>query len=701
MGNSCCERNSIDEMKLFNNKNIEPFYFEEINLSNFRTEEDIKNLIKKHRQLEKELREKNINNEDDLKNKNKEIEENLYYKNREIEQSLEDKNRNAEASLEYKIQNEEYSLEYKNRMKEESLEYKNRNREESLENKIIEAKDDFLNNENDELNDFNYKISNEIEDFEYKLNEELNNLIEKLDEKFYDLQNKNRDEENDLEYKNSEKENDLKYDDKYEDANKLAYINRKKENDLKNKHLIEENKIKKNYNQQILDMKNKHKNLRNKFYIDIQNKKNSFFQNQIDKKQKFNQKQIKNINNLNNLKVSNKLNEFKLKNDNFNKLKQLKIDNINKLNQLKEKNKKYEMLVYNKHRKEEYNLQNKNKQIEDYLIKRIILKNYQEKYPKLEIIKEEEEENENNENYENNEKFENNENYENTQKNLKIPIYTNLKTLNKSYSLPRNINTIHDIAKTIGEGGFGKLMKVKTVNGISAMKIIFPDIDNMTDIFNEINIMKLMNHPNIVKYYGYNFYKNNFVIIMEFCKGGDLFNLYKTHPNLNIKFKINVIKQLANALLFIHSQNIIHGDLKCLNILLDKNYNENDNDFPNIKVCDFGLSKFSSEPLDVKGYSILWVAPESLNDNINTKESDIYQFASTCYELLSQNLPYANECDDSNQVKKKIINGEHPNLNLINCNLELKNLLKNCWNINAMKRPKINEIVYMLNNLKF
>ena len=690
MGNSCCETSSINDIIYLKNKNGEPYYLEEINLSKFRTEEDIKNLIKIHRKLEKELLDKNINNEEELKNKNKEIEEDLYYKNREIEESLEYKNRNAEASLENRIQNEEYSLENKNRMEEESLEYKNRNKEDSLEYKINEERNDFIYNENEDLNEFNDKISTEIENFEDKLNEELNNLIEKLDDKFYDLQNKNRDEENDFEYKNTEKEDDLRYNDKYEEANKLAIINRIKEKELKNKHFIEENNIKANFNQQILDMKIKHKNLRNNFYINIQNKKKIFNQKQINKKQKFNFKQINDINNLNKLKVSNKLNEYKLKSNNFNKLQQLKIDNINKLNQLKEKNKKEEMLIYNKHRKEEYQLQNKNKQIEDYLIKRIILKKYQNQYPKLEIINEEAEENENNENYEN-------EKSENTTKNFKIPIFTNLKTLNKSYNLPRNINTIHDIAKTIGEGGCGKLMKVNTVNGTSAMKIIYPDIDNMENVLNEINIMKLMNHQNIVKYYGYNFYNNNFVIIMELCNGGDLFNLYKNHPNLNMKFKIKVIKQLADALLYIHSKNVIHGDLKCLNILLDKIYNEND--YPNIKVCDFGLSKFNTEPLEVKGYSILWVAPESLNDEINTKESDIYEFASTCYELLSQNLPYANECVDSEQVKNKIINGEHPNLDLIDCSQELKNVLKNCWNINALKRPKINEIVNMLNNI--
>ena len=127
----------------------------------------------------------------------------------------------------------------------------------------------------------------------------------------------------------------------------------------------------------------------------------------------------------------------------------------------------------------------------------------------------------------------------------------------------------------IGEGSYGTIIKVKhrLTGEIRAMKIIQKKRmaygikeDN---ILEEIKILKSLDHPNIIKIYEFFSDNINFYIVMEYLSQGDLFSFISASRFLKEKVICSIIKQIMSAVAYLHSKNIIHGDIKLENILID------------------------------------------------------------------------------------------------------------------------------------
>ena len=273
-------------------------------------------------------------------------------------------------------------------------------------------------------------------------------------------------------------------------------------------------------------------------------------------------------------------------------------------------------------------------------------------------------------------------------------------------------------------GGFGSInfFQLNSTSEIFALKTanqetnenknlsnsqIIRSIMNIKFLEREINFLKKLDHPNIIKYKGKRISDEKLQMVMEYAKGGSLFDLLikknQENQQLPIKFKFKLIKQLADALIYIHNQNIIHCDVKASNILLDKEYNDEDNpdNYPNLKLIDFGLSCNKEEI--VPGYSLFYTAPEILKDeNVKADTSlDVFIFGSVCYEILVQKRPFY-DISSKYVIKQFIKKGKRPDLKIIKDNNypnEFIDIIKNCWEYDPKNRCKMNEIMEKLNNI--
>jgi serine/threonine protein kinase len=222
------------------------------------------------------------------------------------------------------------------------------------------------------------------------------------------------------------------------------------------------------------------------------------------------------------------------------------------------------------------------------------------------------------------------------------------------------IITSYKFIENISSGSFGTVIRaiqLKTGKEV-AMKIINKSskkIDTLK-IKEEVNILKELKHPNILKYYDYIETNLKLYIIMEDLKGGTL----RKWINENIKEEINeekislIIKNILSAVSYLHSKNICHRDLKLDNIMF-----KNILDLNTIKLIDFGLSVKNFDNYGEKDYcgTFIYMAPEQLENKIYSKIIDEWSIGIILFELLNKgNHPFykSGYIKNKNEYLKKI-----------------------------------------------
>ena len=239
----------------------------------------------------------------------------------------------------------------------------------------------------------------------------------------------------------------------------------------------------------------------------------------------------------------------------------------------------------------------------------------------------------------------------------------------------------------LGEGAFGIVFKVKLkgTNEIRALKVIsknkLDDSLSISEIEKEVMILKRIDHPNIVKVFETFSDEDNFYIVYELCSEGTLLEkLEKLQFSINETLVKRLMSQILSAVAYLHSQNIIHGDLKLENIMIDslltrhssfttsvlKDLRENSNDFSKfknsrefeVKLIDFGCSKIFSKRnkhfIDTIG-TIFYLAPEVIKNNYTAK-CDVWSCGVIMYLLLCGQYPFYSDSDE--EVQAKILSGK-------------------------------------------
>jgi calcium-dependent protein kinase len=295
-----------------------------------------------------------------------------------------------------------------------------------------------------------------------------------------------------------------------------------------------------------------------------------------------------------------------------------------------------------------------------------------------------------------------------TLQELRIKPSTFIRESNK---LP---NEVYEKIGYIGEGAYGTVIKVKPIylNEERAMKVInkshlFFNVSE-SDVYNEIKILKSLDHPNIIKIYEFFSDSINYYMVNEYCEEGDLYNKIEKISYLNEKVVKNVMKQIFSAVAYLHSKGIIHGDLKLENILIDSsaysNINEsfkkyystssstdkkekNHSEFFDIKLIDFGCSKFFTKETKYSGVvgSSFYCAPEVVNNQYDEK-SDLWSCGVIMYVLLSGKAPFCgfDEVDLTENIQKGEFNFDYEEFS--NVSKSAKELINFLLNKNPKKR---------------
>ena len=208
----------------------------------------------------------------------------------------------------------------------------------------------------------------------------------------------------------------------------------------------------------------------------------------------------------------------------------------------------------------------------------------------------------------------------------------------------------YDTIKQLGNGGNGKVYEVKNkkTGQFYACKIISKfSIKNLEKFKKEINILKNLDHPNIIKIYKIHETQRSFYIVMEECKGGRLLDRIIEHIQSNQMYSerdaAEILQQVMSIIEYCHNNENGYIGLKPENVLYLNNGPEKGNP---IKVIDFGLSQINSQEINLKKKldSEIYVAPE-IHIGTYTEKSDIWSAGVILYLLLSGALPFKSSID--------------------------------------------------------
>ena len=203
----------------------------------------------------------------------------------------------------------------------------------------------------------------------------------------------------------------------------------------------------------------------------------------------------------------------------------------------------------------------------------------------------------------------------------------------------------YEVLEKLGNGGYAKVYRVKNkkTGEIRACKQLSKlDIVNLEKFQREMEILKKIDHPNIIKLYEIYQSKNHYYLVMEECKGGELFDKIIEHTDegemYSEKEAAEIILQVMSAVEYCHNNGICHRDLKPENILFLKKGDEKNNP---IKIIDFGLSRElkSKKNLSSKVGTAYYVSPEILAGHY-TEKCDIWSSGVILYVLLSGVPPF-------------------------------------------------------------
>ncbi|OBS81546.1 hypothetical protein A6R68_20279 [Neotoma lepida] len=245
------------------------------------------------------------------------------------------------------------------------------------------------------------------------------------------------------------------------------------------------------------------------------------------------------------------------------------------------------------------------------------------------------------------------------------------------------------LLKTIGKGNFAKVKLARHI--LTGKEVAVKIIDktqlnssSLQKLFREVRIMKVLNHPNIVKLFEVIETEKTLYLVMEYASGGEVFDYLVAHGRMKEKEARAKFRQIVSAVQYCHQKFIVHRDLKAENLLLDADMN--------IKIADFGFSnEFTfGNKLDTFCGSPPYAAPELFQGKkYDGPEVDVWSLGVILYTLVSGSLPFDGQ--NLKELRERVLRGKYriPFYMSTDC----ENLLKKFLILNPSKRGTLEQIM--------
>nr|QCT83298.1 RAF proto-oncogene serine/threonine-protein kinase [Channa argus x Channa maculata] len=249
----------------------------------------------------------------------------------------------------------------------------------------------------------------------------------------------------------------------------------------------------------------------------------------------------------------------------------------------------------------------------------------------------------------------------------------------------------------IGSGSFGTVYKGKWHGDVAVkiLKVTDPTPEQFQAFRNEVAVLRKTRHVNILLFMGY-MTKDNLAIVTQWCEGSSLYkHIHVLETNFKMIQLIDIARQTAQGMDYLHAKNIIHRDMKSSNIFLHEGLT--------VKIGDFGLATVKarwsgSHQVEQPSGSILWMAPEVIrmqDNNPYSFQSDVYSYGIVLFELMTGELPYS-QIANRDQIIFMVGRGYlSPDLSKLykNCPKAMKRLVADCIKKSKDERPLFPQIL--------